>query len=90
MLSGHIGAVHSGAFSPNDSKVVTSSADGTAVVWDVSTGEELNMLSGDTGPSSRPRSTRARAGAVLTASYDRTARIWAAASEEAEDTLRIG
>src|SRR5262249_55094605 len=91
-LAGHTGPVHTAAFSPNYSKVVTSSADGTARIWDVATGQPLSVLSGDRGPiltaAFDPKATGK--GKVITASADGTARIWAAARLESEEALPAG
>jgi WD40 repeat protein/serine/threonine protein kinase len=45
-LAGHTGDVAAVAFSPDGSRLGTSSEDGTAKVWDATTGEELLTLSG--------------------------------------------
>jgi WD40 repeat protein/serine/threonine protein kinase len=71
-LSGHAGAVQSVAFSPDDTRLVTSSS--TAKVWDAGTGTPLLDLKGHTGVYSvavSPDGTR-----LVTVSADRTAKVW--------------
>ena len=45
-LSGHGGEVFAVAFSPDGTKVVTASGDGTVMLWDAATGKEIATLSG--------------------------------------------
>ncbi|MGH6903603.1 MAG: DUF4062 domain-containing protein, partial [Geminicoccaceae bacterium] len=44
VLRGHEGPVKTAAFSPDGDQVVTASADGTARLWDATSGEELAVL----------------------------------------------
>ncbi|HWO25674.1 MAG TPA: hypothetical protein VNO30_43345 [Kofleriaceae bacterium] len=75
----HQGSVNSAVFSPDGSRVITASDDGTARVWDAATGQPLGaplvhqgeVVSAAFGPDG----TR-----VVTASDDGTARIWEAAT----------
>ncbi|MHB8636908.1 MAG: WD40 repeat domain-containing protein [Fimbriimonadaceae bacterium] len=46
---GHTGQVVSAVFSPDDSRVLTASADGTVRLWDPKTGAELLKLGGGNG-----------------------------------------
>jgi WD40 repeat protein len=74
-LSGHTDWVDQAVWNGDESRVLTTSKDGTARVWDAQTGAELITLSGHTdwvhqavwnGDESR----------VLTTSGDGTARVW--------------
>jgi WD40 repeat protein len=62
-------------------RLVTSSADQTARIWDASSGEELVVLAGHTG-SVWQATWSADESRVLTRSDDQTARIWDASSGE--------
>ena len=43
-LAGHLASINSAVFSPDSKKVVTTSYDATAIIWDVFTGEKLMDL----------------------------------------------
>ena len=74
----HGGAVRFAAFSPDGGRLVTACGDGTARVWDATTGTPLTILRHGHAVS---RATFDRDGRrVLTASNDGTARIWDAAT----------
>jgi uncharacterized protein YjbI with pentapeptide repeats len=47
-LTGHTGGVRSCAWSPDGTRLATTSDDGTARIWDPSTGEQLQQLTGHT------------------------------------------
>ncbi|MCL2004870.1 MAG: hypothetical protein FWG73_01785 [Planctomycetaceae bacterium] len=78
-IRGHTNDVSSVAFSPDGRRIVTSSSDRTARIWDAESGRELQTLSGHTddvnfaafSPDGRH---------IVTSSSDRTARIWDAES----------
>src|SRR5205085_6750271 len=71
----HAAAVYSALFSPDGSRVLTASADGTAGVWDARTGARLL-------PPIKHRAAVLRAvfspdgRRIATASADGTARVW--------------
>lgn len=48
--SGHTGAIHNGALSPDETLFATASEDGTLRIWDRKTDQELLVLCGDAGP----------------------------------------
>ena len=74
-LAGHTGSVWAVAFSPDSTRVLTSSNEGTARLWDVATGKTVATLAGHTdrvtAVAFSPDGTR-----VLTGSDDNTARLW--------------
>jgi eukaryotic-like serine/threonine-protein kinase len=78
-LNGHTEDVDSAAFSPDGTRIVTVSMDGTARVWDANTGASLAELNGHTSlvtsAAFSPDGTR-----IVTASMDGTARVWEAAN----------
>jgi WD40 repeat protein len=75
MLSGHDGEVRSAAFSPNGRRVVTASADGTARIFDATSGKQIQLLRGHNDlVNSAAFSPDGRF--VVTASNDKTVRIW--------------
>ena len=75
VLSGHGEIVFSAAYSPDGSRIVTSSRDKTVRTWDARTGVQLAVLSGH---GERVNSARYSPDGmrIVTASYDGTARIW--------------
>jgi WD40 repeat protein len=77
ILEGHGKAVRSVAFSPDGTRILTGSEDGTARIWSVDDSRTSVVLSGHQGAvvvaAFDPTGTR-----VLTASDDMTARIWRA------------
>jgi WD40 repeat protein/class 3 adenylate cyclase len=71
----HDDAVTDGTFSPDGQRVVTSSFDHTARIWNVSDGKELAVLKGHIGTlKSAVFSPDGKQ--VLTAADDGTARVW--------------
>lgn len=87
VLRGHERMVMTAGFSPDGTRVVTASTDGTARVWDAETGALLTTLAGHTGivmaASFSPDGAR-----VVTASEDKTARIWDAVTGASLHVLR--
>jgi WD40 repeat protein len=86
-LTGHSGPVRSVAFSRDGSRIVTSSSDRTARIWDAATAKEIAVLRGHDGTvrSAAFSPDRSR---IVTASLDTTARIWDAASGKQIAVLR--
>lgn len=80
-MVGHRGWVNSAAFSKNGARLLTSSTDTTAVLWDSATGEQIQAFEGhkswvfDAAFSSDETH-------VLTASLDKTAIMWSAMTGE--------
>ncbi|WP_051261012.1 TIR domain-containing protein [Desulfovibrio inopinatus] len=87
VLRGHGDGVSSEAYSPDGTRIVTASHDGTARIWDATTGKELAVLRGDGDPVNSaaysPDGTR-----IVTASHDGTARIWDATTGKELAVLR--
>jgi WD40 repeat protein len=81
LLEGHTDSVTWAAFSPDGTRIVTASDDGTAIVWDGMTGASIAVLQGQGSPFTSARFDEAGA-RVVTGSLDGTARIWDAASGE--------
>jgi WD40 repeat protein len=85
-FAGHKAAVLHTTFSPDGTRVVTASADGTGRVWDAASGSKIATLSGHQGPVNI--ATFSPDGSlILTASDDKTARLWDAASGAALATF---
>ena len=86
-ISGHEGPVISAAFSPDGARVVTSSDDNTARLWNTASGHEIAALRGHerkvNSAAFSPDGTR-----VVTSSDDKTARVWNAASGREIAALR--
>jgi WD40 repeat protein/serine/threonine protein kinase len=75
-LYGHAGAVSSVSFSPDGTRILTSSDDDTVRLWDASSGTSLLKLDvSANGAKFSPDGTR-----VLTGGEDQTARLWDARS----------
>jgi len=66
-------------FSPDGSRVLSSSSDDTAKLWDASTGELLVSLDGHTN-GVRDASFSRDGSRVVTASWDNTAKVWDAST----------
>lgn len=75
VLQGHGNGIQSAVFSSDGKKVLTSSDDRTARIWDAATGKELKKFAGHTevvrSAAFSPDEKR-----VVTCSDDKTARIW--------------
>jgi WD40 repeat protein/tRNA A-37 threonylcarbamoyl transferase component Bud32 len=87
MLVGHKGRVTAVTFAPDGQRLVTAGADGTARVWDASSGREMRCLRGHrsevTAVAFAPHGQW-----LVTGSTDGTARIWDAASGRELQTLQ--
>jgi WD40 repeat protein len=87
VLRGHMGTVSSVAFSRNG-ELVSSSADGTARVWDVHSDALRAVLRGHTG-AVRAAAFSPDGAEVVTASEDHTARIWDVSPLPVVEKLRV-
>jgi WD40 repeat protein len=75
------------AFSPNSKQLVTASDDGTARIWNVSTGALLQVLLEPSGESINTGWFSPDGKLVVTASNDGTSRIWDAATGRELETF---
>ena len=86
-LRGHEGYVSSVTFSPDGSRLASTSFDRTVRLWKVSTGKELAVLPGHSSyvlsVSFSPDGTR-----LASASFDKTIRIWNASTGDELAVLR--
>jgi WD40 repeat protein len=74
-LTAHSGVVNTAAFSPDGHYFVTSSNDGTAIIWEAATGKAMQTLKGHTEWVTR--ATFSPDGHyVVTVSNDSTVRVW--------------
>jgi len=71
--------INSVAFSRNGMQIVSGSGDGTVRVWDASTGAELNVLKGHTGPVKSVVFSRDGMW-IVSGSADKTLRVWDAST----------
>jgi WD40 repeat protein len=87
-MRGHDSDVTGAAFSPDGTRIVTFSLDGTARLWDAATGGQIAVLRDHDkaveDAAFSPDGTR-----VVTASSDQTARIWNVAVIPAGDLFQI-
>ncbi len=74
-LRGHTGAVTAGAICETTGRVATASEDGTARIWDLSTGQMLVELRGHIGAVTS-LGFSADGDRLLTGGRDRTIRVW--------------
>lgn len=71
----HDEIVTSASYSPDGKRVVTTSADNTAALWDAETGDRVAVLSGHTQPPTQARWS-ADGTRLVTIAPDSTARVW--------------
>ncbi|MBX7222312.1 MAG: SUMF1/EgtB/PvdO family nonheme iron enzyme [Blastocatellia bacterium] len=85
-LIGHNGFVQAARFSPDNRRIVSASADLTAKIWDVASGQELRTLTGHQdvvkSVAFSPDGKK-----IVTASFDGTAKVWDADSGQLLVTL---
>lgn len=80
-LEGHSDWLYSAEFSPDGTRIVSASQDGTARVWDAETGELLRELVGHDKAVTHAHFNW-NGSRIVTASHDKTARFWNAQSGE--------
>ncbi len=81
-LEGHTGAVLSAEFSTDGARALTASWDGTARLWDASSGQELRILRRDWSYGLRFAAFSPDGARVLTVSLDGPARLWDVSSSQ--------
>jgi WD40 repeat protein len=86
-LLGHHGEIESLSFSSDGQRLATSSKDGTAKIWNASTGQMISNLKAHTNTVFRVSFDPADPARVATASADGTARIWDADTGKSLVTL---
>jgi hypothetical protein len=86
-LIGHESTVASAIFSPDGSRIVTASFDGTARIWDAATAKQVAVLRGHDSDV-RSAAFSSDGSRIVTASADKTARIWDLASAKEIVVLR--
>jgi WD40 repeat protein len=79
LLQGHSAGVSAVAYSPDGEQLATASYDGTARIWDTSTGAQLRVLDAHT-ERVQDVAYSADGSRIATASLDGTARLWDAAT----------
>jgi hypothetical protein len=87
-LDGHTGSIDGAAFFPDGRRIVTASRDGTARVWDVTTGGTLSILGGPDKSATRAVLSLSHDGRRIVTAGGATARVWDAASRWALAVLR--
>src|SRR5712691_5331674 len=87
VLVGHRLAVTSATFSPDAQQIVTASFDGTARVWNATTGAELAVFKGHTAVV-RSAAFSPDGQRIVTGSVDGTARLWDARTDTIVAVLR--
>ena len=87
ILRGHDKFVQSASFSSDGLRVVTASWDGTARVWDATSGRQIAMLRGHEAPVFSAAFSPDGL-SIVTASEDKSARIWDATTYHQRAILR--
>lgn len=86
VFTGHGASVSSAVWSPDGRRIVTTSEDNTARIWEATSGKELALLTGHVGKIHR--ATWSSDGTrILTSSDDKTVRVWNA--ENGKELLHV-
>ncbi len=75
LLRGHKGWVYSTAYSPNGTRIVSSSSDDTVRIWDAETGTLLNTLNGHANDV-RSAAYSPDGKTIVSGSRDKSIRLW--------------
>ncbi|AYD89128.1 hypothetical protein D5R93_01985 [Actinomyces lilanjuaniae] len=89
LYTGHFDGLWGLAWSPDGSRILSGSHDGTARVWDAATGREVFALTGHS-MSVNAVAWSPDGSHLATSSEDHTARVWDAATGEHLLTLEVG
>ncbi len=81
-LHGHTDIVWSAVFSPDGTRIATASADGSAKIWDATTGKKLRSVKGSTYGSVWYAAFSPNGKLLATAGEDKIAYIWNATTGE--------
>lgn len=74
-LLGHKDSISSASFNADGSRILTASYDGTAIIWNATTAEQIFVFSGHAAALLSASFDRSET-KVVTTSSDRTARVW--------------
>ena len=75
-LQGHTGAVFSCRFSPDDTRVLSASMDGTVKLWDVEQLQLITTLRGHAAPVHCAVFANEEGTRIVSAARDRTLKVW--------------
>jgi WD40 repeat protein len=87
VLQGHEHWVYSASFSPDNKRIVTASEDGTARIWDATTGKEL-VVTENCGTAVWSAVFSPDGKRILTGARDRIVRIWDAETGKKLDEIK--
>ncbi len=86
VLRGHDADVLHVTFSPDGKRIVSSSSDGTARIWDAESAKEFSVLQGHSG-AVRSASFSPNGRFIITRSADKTVRLWDAGEGKLKSVL---
>ena len=88
-MSGHSGSIQSCRYSADGSKIVTSALDGTAIVWDVASGEREHILDAGMDTLMWWAAFSPDGRTVATAQEDGIVILWDAVTGQMQSTLEL-